>query len=484
MKLNLNFKATSALQSSIIFTILTFLKPAINILLLPLYLTILPPKEYGIYTIVITITTLVATVGGLKISGAIIPFYYDCKTVEEKNKLLDNVLSFIILFNSGFFLLLLAIGPTLTSLVFVNDDIRFFPYVSLAIASGMFLPIIQSYTSFVKNEKKIIKYATIQLLFIISGVVLQITLINYYQLLGALWAKLITNILTSILVFFYLRKVIRFRLNKKLLKKCLTFSLPLIPFFFVFWIGKYADRYILEKYMSLEDIAVFGLLMTLIGLVTMASEALANSVQPFLFEAYKNILQHTKKINQLFVFYSLGLILFSSFLVLIVSNIHYIKPNNKYLEIIPYFYIAVLPALMNAIQYLFFNIYTYSKKSGRLATISFFTVSIQIVVLFLLVKEQQIYGAIAASFIGNLVSLVWYSVECKNYLKVTYQWRRILPAPIVFLIGILLSVFVNQYYKIDFKTIGVCFPFVIGVILLFIYKKDLMELQFIRKYVN
>lgn len=478
MRFNLNFKSSSALQSSIVFTVLTFLKPAINIFLLPLYLRLMPPEEYGIYTILVTITTLVASVGGLKVSSAIVTFYYDCKTEQEKNNLLDSTISFILIFNLLFFILLNLIGPFVFPLVFKNESILFFPYINLAIATGMFLPIIQAYNSFVKNEKKVLKYASIQLLFIISAIVLQIFLITKYSLLGALWAKLIANILTTLLVLFYLRKVIRFRIKKDVLIKCLRFSIPLIPFFFVFWIGRYADRYILERYIDLSEIAIYGLLMTFAGLITMASEALANSIQPFLFESYSDIEKNRKKINQLFLFYTLGLIVFSSFLVTMVSNIHLIKPNKKYLEIIPYFYFAIIPTLLNAIQYLFFNIFTYAKKSKRLSLISFVTVSFQLVVLFFLIKTHRIYGAIFASFISNLLSLLWYSIESKKYIKMKYNWKRILPAPILFLICVLVSVLLRENNLLTYQVSGLLFPLFVSVPLMFIYKKELSKLVF------
>lgn len=476
MKLGVNFKSKSALQSSFIFTILTFLKPAINIFLLPIYLTILSPEDYGIYTIVITITTLVAAVGGLKINAAIVPFYYDCKTIDEKEKLVDNVISFIIIFNIIFFIISLTLGEPLFKLIFSNNKINFFPYILLAIATGMFMPIIQSYSAFVKNEKEVFKYALIQLVFIISGVLLQIVFIYNFKLEGALWAKLLANILTVLVVLYFLRNVIRFRFDKALLLKCLKFSVPLIPFFFIFWIGRYADRFVLEHYMSLADIAVFGLLMTFAGLVSMASEALANSIQPFLFEAYGNLKSNILKINRLFLFYSLGLIIFSSFLILLVSNINYITPNKKYLEIIPYFYFAIIPTLINGIQYLFFNTFTYAKKSNRLAIISFFTVSIQIIVLFVLVQKHMIYGAIAASFIGNLVSLAWYSIESRKYLSINYQWKQILPVPILFILNIIVSIFLRSNTALSYNTIGIVFPIpIIGFIILF-YRRDIISL--------
>ncbi|MHA6280393.1 lipopolysaccharide biosynthesis protein [Salinimicrobium sp. CAU 1759] len=482
MKFSLNVKFDSVFQSSIVFTILTFLKPAINIFLLPIYLRLLSPEEYGIYTIVITITTLVAAVGGLKISSAIVPFYYDCKTDEEKNKLLDNIISFIIIFNAFFFIILQLTGPYLFSLVFSSDKIMFFPYISLAIATGMFLPIIEAYSAFVKNEKKIIKYASVQLLFIVSGVLLQIILILNFSLLGVLWAKLLANILTAVLVLFYLKKVIRFRLDKEILKKCLDFSLALIPFFFVFWLGRYADRYVLERYISLSDIGIFGLLMTFAGLVAMASEALANSIQPYLFEAYSDLNDSTKKINQLYLFYGLGLIIFSSFLIAAVSNIHLIKPNEQYLKIIPYFYFAIIPTLLNAIQYLFFNIFTYSKKSKRLAFISVVTVGTQLLVLLLLVQNHKIYAAIFAAFIGNFLSLIWYSLESRSYMKIPYQLKYILPAPIVFFFCLFISIYLGGSGIYEYRHIGLIFPIPVVVILGLIYRKELSFQIFKKKY--
>ena len=131
-----------------------------------------------------------------------------------------------------------------------------------------------------------------------------------------------------------------------------------MKFFFIFWVGRYFDRFILEKYISLEDVAVFGLLMTFAGLVTMASQALANSIQPFLFESYRNLANSTKRINDLLLFYVGMLTLFCSFLITIVSNIDLLSPKEKYLEIIPFFYWAIIPSILNAFQYVFFNVFT------------------------------------------------------------------------------------------------------------------------------
>ncbi|MBD8084613.1 lipopolysaccharide biosynthesis protein [Chryseobacterium caseinilyticum] len=452
--INLNEQAKSATHSVVIFTIFTFLQPIISFVLLPIYLKYLTIEQYGAYTLLITISSLISILGGLNTSSSVVPLYFRNDKKQSKSDFLNTIFSFNIIFNIFLSIIFLIIGPYIFSIFISDKNISFFPYGYLAILTGLSSQFFVICLTFEKNERKVYKYALIQMIFIFLSVCLQIVFAIYFSLEGVMWARFLSNILIFFVLLYLMRENFRFFIDKKTINTSLKYSISLIPFLLIFWVGRYADRFFLEKYVSLAEIAIYGLMMTFASLITLCSEALANSVQPFLFEYYSNPKKNEKEINNLYIFFLSIFIMFCAVLIFCVSNISFILSNSKYFDIVPYFWLAIVPSFLNGFQFLFFNILTYNLKSKLLSLIQFFSVGTQLIFIYLLVADYQVYGLITASIISNLFSLLLTVYFGTREIKIDYDFKKIVLPTSIFIMSIFIFIFTHYYYKISFSFLG------------------------------
>ena len=74
------------LQNTIIIAIGNLSTQIISFFLLPLYTSVLSTKDYGIYDLLITISTFILPIITLLMEDALFRFLIDCKTEEEKKE--------------------------------------------------------------------------------------------------------------------------------------------------------------------------------------------------------------------------------------------------------------------------------------------------------------------------------------------------------------------------------------------------------------
>lgn len=440
-------KFNSPLKSSILFALVTFLQPAINFVLTPYYLKLLSPKEFGILTLINSAIVLLGTIGALKISSAVVVFYFDFKEKKDQFNLLSTSLNFAIVFNFLLGLIIFIIGDKLFISIFKSSSLKFYPYGILAIFISSFQSIFQIYTSFVKNTRELFKYALVQILYVFLYSISLIYTVSRYKEVGILFSRIFAYSLVLVIVFYQIRKSYTFRIDKSLVLKMLRYSISLIPFFVLFWISKYVDRFILEKYIDLSQLGVYGLLMTICGFIIMASQVLANSVQPFLFKLYNNPSKNNTKIHDLNLLYIDGLLLSISMVILFSSFIFYLEINPLYYEIFPTLYIAIIPSIINGISYLFFNILTFGKKSGMLSGIAFISTFVQTLLILFVVQKFNILGVIISMIISNTIIFIMYYRKSREILLIQTHELKLFVKPLILMLLCLLAYFTHPHYN-------------------------------------
>ena len=121
-------KINNPLVATIVFTVLTFLQPALNIFLLPLYLQYFPAEDYGILHLMNNITILVMTIGSLRINSSVLIHYFDFKYNTNRLKdYLGNILKASLIMGVIFLCLSILIGPFFFHLILNRIPLPFIP---------------------------------------------------------------------------------------------------------------------------------------------------------------------------------------------------------------------------------------------------------------------------------------------------------------------------------------------------------------------
>ncbi len=137
--------------------------------------------------------------------------------------------------------------------------------------------------------------------------------------------------------------------SKSNIKEALKFSLPFIPFLILYNIENQMDRFFIEKFLSLEELARYAVLLSIATAIITLLNSFDNAIRPELYSVLsKNESNKKQEIKKKMDFYLLVGIVSLSFLLAFGTNIHWFLNQEKYNGISIYFswiVLAFLPLL-------------------------------------------------------------------------------------------------------------------------------------------
>lgn len=222
-----------------------------NFMLIPLLAKNLTPEEFGLYSLLFTIATLLIMLGSGWITQATLRYYYEYK--EDRNKFLGTSVTLIILINISISLLILVV-------TFLMD----FKWNSTITTIILFLMFINSRSLFnylqtiIRNENKVLLYTIVDILLSLGTIsLLYFLLINTKLKEISFFAA--SSVMLLILIIYLSKKFrIRFHFNKKMINKIAIYGIPLIFLSGLNWVMTMSDRIIISIFESPFDLGVYS----------------------------------------------------------------------------------------------------------------------------------------------------------------------------------------------------------------------------------
>ncbi len=430
------------------FTLLGFLRPAINVFLLPLYLIKLSPAEYGMLALILVFSSIFGVVVSLKLNVAVNTFYFDYNQDEENlKKYIGQIFSFTFLIGLISFILISLVGDYAFDFIFNNDNIDFYPLGIIAVGQVLLSPCNSIYFTYLKNSVRVKEYVFFNAAIIICQILIQAILIIVfdYGILGILLGTLIPVVFMFLYLILTKRFLINIHLESAYIKPSLLFSIGFLPVAFLLVFGKQIDRLILERFMDLEQVGLYALLISIVGLFNILTRAYDNAIKPFLYQALKNADSNTSStLNNMYSTYTVVGIFSLAAILLVGSHLHLVTDNPKYLSIADYFPYAILAAIpMVLVKYEILVILFY-KKTYLLSVLTLIKTTIMIGFMIFLIPKYGIYGAIGGLAISNVLNFVFFrllqSMLSKYKFKYSIIFYRILP----FLALLIVHIFIGD----------------------------------------
>ena len=230
-----------------------------SILLVPLYTKSLTPADYGIYSLISIIASLLFFLYDFGMINAVFRWYYQYS--PDQSHLRRRVISTALLFLFGlalFFTILLWVFAPFLSRVVLHSD-KFAPFIRLMLL-GVFL---QSLTwvplSLLRIKEKVLTFTSITVLGMIVMVIANYLFLSMGRGIGGIYeAYIIAYIFVG--VFLYLKThqnyAIEFSLTE--LKGMLKFGVPYLPVLFFSWMIDFSDRYLLGRLSTLQEVGLYS----------------------------------------------------------------------------------------------------------------------------------------------------------------------------------------------------------------------------------
>lgn len=413
----------SPLGAFAVFTLLGYLRPALSILLLPLYLMVLEASEYGILALINASSAVLVIFATWSLDAAMRTFYFDHNskesTLHHYLSQLFSVSLYISILGFGLFLLL---GPWLFSSFFRSNEVAFFPLGALGLGTACMGVCSNVYFIYLRNGLKLKEFAGFSIVGVLLSVSLQVLFLFVFDLgvLGILGAYFLSGL--TILVWIIIRhpRLVVLKLDRALLAPSFRFVTPLIPMLFLLAFEQQIDRFVLERYLTLEKVGIYALLMSLLGLSRILFSALDNAIRPFLYESLKPGNKQREQVVQLFQ----SLYLFINLMALSViiaagTNLHWFTNKASYLSAGQYVVLGAISFFPLLFVRYYALIFVFYKKSGNLSLITLVKVAAVFLLMVALVPAYGISGAFIALFISNLVNMMifWYQARRFSSLK-------------------------------------------------------------------
>lgn len=423
----------------LVYSFVGFLRPAIYIFLLPIYLEFLTDTEYGLYDLMVITGALLSVVVTLKLNTAMLTQYYDYYYDEDKKRqYLSSLFSVSLFIALIFAVVLFFAGETIFRAVFSSAEVQFFPYGFTVLLYAILSEVNVCYYTFLKNEKSLGKYLFIVLTQIILAIVLQFVFIIVLErgVQGALLGMFIANVVTTVCILFMENDIITLKPNMGMIRTSLKFSMALIPYLLIYWVLTKGGKIVLERYADLSVVAVFALLITISSVVIMVVEAVINGIRPFLFELFakKEEAGDTDRID-LFTKMIINIPLLAiPFIVLIGNNMGLVTSKLSYLEVGKYISLASLVAFILVYGKLFYQQLIFVKRSEVVTRLSFVVMLLLIVCFYTLVPTYKIWGVLISTALANLLMAILFYFSAQKRLPVHYNSRAIFYIPLFFFI--------------------------------------------------
>ena len=459
------------------FTLISFLRPCIGIILLPIFLNYIPVNDYGILTLLIAFFTIFNSFIFLKTDLALRTLYFESNETLEKKNLFLQLFSFNCSLSILWIIFFLVAGNFIFKISF-DANVSFFPYGILFLIQILLSGTNNLYLIYIQNQKNPNLYSKIVSSTVLGQTILQIVLIVFLSkgLIGYLYGSISVQLVLFIYILLQEKKLQLFNFKNNTLIKSLKFSIAFIPFLILLNLEQNIDKFILEKYQSLATIAEFGVLISIAGILILSLNILDNSIRPFLYtflvKPTKDNAIESANLSQLYLDLAALLSCVLFFIGVNISEIlHPLQYQNIYL-FLPLLCISLLPYIL--VRY-FALILIQQKKTKLLNQVYFFKVLLMIGLLYLWIPSYGIYGILYTALISNTINVIVFHNSVKEISKTILKSKALQTLGIVCLfLSVTLFIKKNEYLQV-YSIILLLF------VLIIILKNHLNE---IKKYLR
>jgi len=438
----------TVLANSFYYTFSSFLVKAFGFFLLPVYTAYLSPGDYGITNLVHSFLSVATFIVSFSLYAAIPRFYVEYKEDQEKVK---SLFGSIIIFTFIMGLIFLCISILFSKVIvrFLFTGIPFYPYVLIALITLLFQSLHTIHENVLKAIQKGRFLASLSVIVFLlqTGITIVFVVILKLGPVGVLLSQAIISFLYSIFMVSDLRKrnLLSFSFNWKLLKRALSYSIPIIPHNLSTSIAAFVSKIFINNSASLASVGLYGIAMQFGSLIDLFQTSVNKAFSPWFFNVLhegrgKSDIDQMEFARILLSLYSviyLGIGLFSQEAILLMTHSRY----TLAWKVVP---ILVVAFSVKSIYYFYVNILFYHQEAARKIFYASLTGSfLDISLAAILIPRFGMYGAALSFLIAKVCIVVIVVLLCRNYnqgmFDVLGMIRTILPSIVLIGIGLIFS---------------------------------------------
>jgi len=377
-----------------------------NILLLPIYLKLMLPEEYGLYVYAIGFSALIAAIGSMGIYGALNRYFYDKSFT--KNDVISTLL--ILLLSSVIITIIISLASSSLWIGYVFTSNPSYLILTLTVFVALHNVLIHFMMGFfyIKKDYKEIQIFNISRLLIVNGV--SISVLYFFhsdatieRLIGLIFSELIV-------VIIFIKHLLKYFLfssfNNRLAILSIKFGYPLALNAILGFVYTFADKYFIQSHFGFESVGEYVFIFMFASLFGIIFSAIQNFWLPFFFNPENKYIIE-KRLMQLFGgLFLINIVYFIGIFILLKILFYFNLVDTTYENGMRYLWLLVLAQFFSSVQSLYNNYYALYNKTLNGLYVSLIMSVVSLIIMYLLISAYQVFGVALAVLINSIIGFM------------------------------------------------------------------------------
>lgn len=390
-------------------------------LLLPLYTRVLTQAEFGIFTIIKTNTEILTYLLQFGLISTVGRLYFEYRKKSEHYQYLSSVFLLFLVFALISSLSIYQFGEELWDLF--SPNVPAVPYIWFSLAIALFAFCGSFSMIWLRVEEKAGMFIAVQIasaIVLLALVILNLVIMPR-GLIGLLYALVISAACGAAVLPFLFRRKFTLRIKSEYTSVSLHYGLPIFLGYIAYFITNKVSLIILQRHVSFEQLATFGIAQQMGMIVTVVSGAFLKSLQPAIFSAEPKAVEGV--IDQMGRLYLLMMFFFVNVLILFASDIFKIVAPTTYSDGFYIFTILLFTGFLIAANFVFGSTLLYFKLAKTSVFVTVFGGCLSLIMGLILIPQFKLIGAalsIVITYIAVTMLNYWLARKCLQQANFGY----------------------------------------------------------------
>ncbi len=474
------------ITNSAIYSICGILQRCFSFFLIPLYTAYLSTSDYGVINIANNFLSTMVFVVSFSLFSSVMRFYVDLKIdITKLKRFYGTVVTFSFLVSVTTVVILTIFRRYVEKKIF--NGVPFFPVILVVLLSLVFNCQTMIYDNILKSQQKAFRSAITSLAIFILQVGLNVLFVVFMKLgafgviLSTLFSQLSYALIFAIDVIYH--KQITICMDWDLLKRALSYSVPIMPHNLSTTIVALLSSVLIGKDTGLATLGVYSIAMQFGSIADTVQVYVNNAYNPWLFEqlhdkndGYMDVVRFISNAMASFIgFLLLGIALFSQDYILLFVNNSY---HNAWVYI-PY----IVGVYIIKIAYYFYVgvLFYYKEASKKLFIATLLSSLLNMFLTMILIPSFGVGGSIVADLFAMIVRVMIIVYMSRKYKETGLRFRDFICnlslITLFLIIGFIPSI-LNKYMVFNignfiYKALVI---FIYLILLLFTYRKNIVSI--------
>ena len=298
-------------KASIWFTICSFLQKGISMITMPIFTRLLPPEQYGVYTVYQSWYNIISIFATMNLSAGV---FYNAmiKYEDDRYRFTSSMQGLSTVITLGLFTIYLCFSNYFNKLFDLPTILVMVLFIELVFVSPYRLWSAKQRFDF-KYKNLVVVTLILTIMSPLIGIVA--VLLSEHKAEARVFSYAGVQIGIGLVIFIYNHFKGKSFFVKKYWKYALWFNVPLIPHYLSMSILGQSDRIMINNMVGTSEAAIYGVAYNISQIMTLVTTSISNSFNPYTYKAIKDKKYYSigKNAKILLVFVGVSVVLISCF---------------------------------------------------------------------------------------------------------------------------------------------------------------------------